>query len=475
VEILLPIFRYSRNLKFPFTSATIYRKVSSDYLDQIRKELVLDSFSMHNEELPHWHEDESFERDLDIYNQSTLPWKFSDEVKGVQEALLRQSWFTWDFMRRCQWKYMKENAIRGLRAFLADYSTGERGQEEREMVDRLFKCWELVPNHCLFQDRMSGSRETVQRAYQLTRSTDGAKFTACFDFSMFGQGSMLKVLIEFDCTKGGAHKHTGNYYVFPRLAPGCQIPSKLIRGPWTQERGNFLKLLIDSSDDLEMPWSSTADCEIDYNQARRGLKAAIIERCCPAIRALTSIRSSQEYDIDYENAFWENFGYHENNLFWRDSEMDFASRLEAARSAGVKFVQSKGEQRTESTDKAGVRRGPAKRMDKDRILVRAVDPKGPWLESSGKDWHEISWGGITPAMEHIWAALQVSIEDRDSELKLFKWITAVAKVKGGLDADEWERALRIKKAISDESNRGIFDRAIQWITMGRFAPSPIIW
>ncbi|KAK4695013.1 hypothetical protein P7C71_g2660, partial [Lecanoromycetidae sp. Uapishka_2] len=67
-------------------------------------------------------------------------------------------------------------------------------------------------------------------------------------------------------------------------AEGCQIPEKLLHGPWTDEKCEFLEVLVRA--DAEVDWVGSTSGEV----AERGLQDAIREHNPRAIRALLARR-----------------------------------------------------------------------------------------------------------------------------------------------------------------------------------------
>ena len=63
---------------------------------------------------------------------------------------------------------------------------------------------------------------------------------------------------------------------------GCQIPEKLLRGPWTDEKCDFLELLIRGNAEVDRVNSTSGEV------AEQGLWEAIEEHNAPAVRALVA-------------------------------------------------------------------------------------------------------------------------------------------------------------------------------------------
>ncbi|KAL8868838.1 MAG: hypothetical protein Q9174_004723 [Haloplaca sp. 1 TL-2023] len=65
------------------------------------------------------------------------------------------------------------------------------------------------------------------------------------------------------------------------LAPGCQIPTKLLRGPWSLSKTDFLRMLINAGATLD--WETSNNGEI----ADKALREAIVQGNADVVRLLT--------------------------------------------------------------------------------------------------------------------------------------------------------------------------------------------
>jgi hypothetical protein len=103
--------------------------------------------------------------------------------------------------------------------------------------------------------------------------------------------------------------------VFPSLANATKTPAHMLRGPWTQAKGNLLELVLRAIAKTEEPvsWDSHRPRLSPfgyrlphYRDGSDGLMGAIRERSVPAIRRLVgSVRSEARWEDKMLQAAWE--------------------------------------------------------------------------------------------------------------------------------------------------------------------------
>lgn len=206
---------------------------------------------------------------------STLP------DRKFQSALLRQRWLTYPFFKKCQKLYLTQIAIREFQKFASNTPQEVQAtliKNIREAFDRY-----LYVGHrflgILNQRRFSLSYENCfddgDGQVSWTRA-DGTVFQTY----LWSEGSELTIVTFSPNANETQRREESWEYTLPGGLDGCNIPEKLLHGPWTQEKGDYLKMLLDARAGID--WVNSTSGEI----ASMGLKDAIRERNLLAVTAL---------------------------------------------------------------------------------------------------------------------------------------------------------------------------------------------
>ena len=313
VEILQKILLFSLNLGLPQASPHLGRALASDH---VRTELVLRTFDLVTEELD------------------------SKERGSLQSALLRQKWLTWTLLRKCYEPRLGRCAAAKLREFAFKYMPHIQKARVAEMelacansfnFDNGLHCWSLGPGTSVFY----GGKEKEYSLKIENRLHLSLSFNSWWAFS-----AMVTKPSEANRKDARMDKATWETYRPGIYSSNLVIPEKLLRGPWTQEKGNFLMDLLRAS--ARIDWINSTSGEV----ASKGLEDAIREDNLHAVRAL---------------------------VFTDDLAM-----IEAESPDG--FSPFGGEKQTCPTH---------------------FDLQGPWLCSTTTFWNVRSTVGVVPTTEHL--------------------------------------------------------------------------
>ena len=268
VELLEVIFFYSLNPGLPQASIALGQKL---YSTRVKSQLVLRTLSSPN----------SFEYPCAV---SDIFLTLQEQAKA-QSAILRLRWMTLPFFRQLIPDYIVHTIIRELGARrLRWMGDGPIVTKESEPVIRQF----LEDNAARFDH--TGTKHFGLPAYWETKWHE----TSANQEIILGIGLRdgLVTLREREPTStdtqvspGSPYAHESPHFSKWRLfngIEGCQIPSKLLRGPWTSEKCEFLELVIRGNASVDRVNSTTGEI------AELGFWEAISEHNARAVRALVA-------------------------------------------------------------------------------------------------------------------------------------------------------------------------------------------
>jgi hypothetical protein len=246
VELLQTVFILCRNLNLPRASSYLGTVLASDHL---KEELVLYAFDY---TLGHF--------------------KCSADLLELRSALLRQKWLTYALFRHCQKKSLLEHAIQFYCRHKSSISTDTRSSEIESIkaffdnafdhslrtlnLTGLIKNWAEDPSsHVMNPWRKYRRIDINEVSFHIEMEDDGPVFMRCETTS---EGVLTSWPIRVE----------------------CKIPEKLLHGPWTNERGQFLYHLLRRRASVD--WINSTGGEV----AQTGLKDAIRENNLCAIDTL---------------------------------------------------------------------------------------------------------------------------------------------------------------------------------------------
>ena len=360
-ELLQAIFLLSRNINFPMSSLHLGSVLASPHL---RTELVVYAFA-----------DREYS-ELHLY-------------AGLQSSLLRQRWLTYEFFQLCQKTYLLRHAI----LVVQNYS---RGAPQDISHGNVTKITEAFNAYYSLSHRISmkldpihypSSPQPVAEGINLSRDVvfngidqKGVTYSIVLD----AEGSRMYVYTPWIADpsdrpwikyipKERDKSHFQTTYFMGYLVVGCEIPEKLLHGPWTNERGYFLKLLLDAS--AQVNWLTSTSGEV----ALQGFEDAIREDNRNAIRVLREAGSS-------------------GRCFYPDTQ--------------VIAVQD-----------------CLKDLETGSVTLEALkDPHGSWRMPAGNALMDTYTAGVVPSTKH----LKIAIFEKGANLKILK---ALLEGDGKTDID----------------------------------------
>ena len=287
-DLLEMIFFNCLNLNLPRASPIIGRALSSFYVKRRLAEIAFGSRSMKRPLHAGTHMigilNSNHVRDILGIPKSRVqglrseslnsPWIIEKEVldqrkwRGplglFQSEVLKSPWMTLDFWRQYMVSYLgkmlpvilRENNLSWLDNTPADRITKAMVAERVELLtkSKYFK----MHNACLAMVFEASSKCVVSPRTEMFRSR-------------FEKMPMIRCL------------------------PHCQIPAKILQGPWTEERCQFLELLVSAGARVEVSWWRNAEVR---KAARRGFVDALKEgnrRVLIALLGLSTIRPPYTY------------------------------------------------------------------------------------------------------------------------------------------------------------------------------------
>ena len=280
VELLETIFFYCLNPSLPQASIALGQKLNSK---RVKSQLVLRTLSSPN----------SFE----------YPCAVSDVFPTLQEqakaqsAILRLPWVTLPFFRQLIPDYIVHTIIRelGVRR-LRWMGDGSMVTKESEPVIRQY----LEDNAARFNH--VGTKHFGLPAYWEIKWYD---WPTNQEITLgIGLRDGLVTLRERDTTwhpHGSPYADQGPNFSRWRIfggVEGCQIPEKLLRGPWSDEKCEFLELVIRGNAEVDRVNSTSGEV------AEQGFWEAIEEHNARAVRALVARIGPRGRPVDAERTWY---------------------------------------------------------------------------------------------------------------------------------------------------------------------------
>ena len=301
-EILQEIFLLSPNLNLPLASPFLGKKLASDYL---KTELVIQAFSSPLQLL-------NSPVILSPIVRTHFSYVAGYSAECIQSAsfcrtLLNQKWLTYDFFKRCQKIHLLRVAEQQLRT-LGKGSSDVEITTASAILRRSFERYTSIGGFNLSKgnEARHGKAGLLPGDGSFVWKRPASIFIA---FALLSNGSTLRI----DMIKGGQwpssvcrnvdsdklYKDYGSMWYntrecqeacsltqFPGKLSACHIPEKLLHGPWLQEKGDFLTLLLTNRARMPSSIHSTM-AEV----ASKGLEDAIRESNVLAVSCLLGVGS----------------------------------------------------------------------------------------------------------------------------------------------------------------------------------------
>ena len=256
VELLETIFFYCLNPSLPQASITIGKKLGSTH---VKSQLVFRTLSSTY----------SFQDPCAV--SDVFP-TLQDQAKA-QSAILRLPWMTMPFFRQLIPDYIIHTIIRELGA-----------REIRWMGDGPVVTKESEPVIRQYLEDNAARLDHTRTSHMGLPAYWEIQWYEVFEERGIILGIGLRdglVTLRERETKFWNPRDFSTWRIFGGVE-GCQIPEKLLRGPWTDEKCEFLELVIRGNGEVDRVNSTSGEV------AEQGFWAAIEEHNARAVRALVA-------------------------------------------------------------------------------------------------------------------------------------------------------------------------------------------
>ena len=301
IELLETIFFYCLNHSLPQASITIGKKLDSTH---VKSQLVLRTLSSPN----------SFEYPCAV---SGIFPTLQEQAKA-QSAILRLPWMTLPFFRQLIPDYIVHTIIRELGARRIRWmSDGPVVTKESEPVIRQY----LKDNAARF-DHIGTTHIGLPAYWEIKWHEISEKREIVLGIGLRdGLVTLRERKTPYKDTwylQGIPDAYEGPQFSRWRIfggVEGCQIPEKLLRGPWTEEKCEFLELAIRGNCEVDRINSTSGEV------AEQGFWEAIEEHNARAVRALVARIGPRGRPKDAERTWYppEPTGFTDANLAYRVS------------------------------------------------------------------------------------------------------------------------------------------------------------
>ncbi|MCJ1256063.1 hypothetical protein MMC24_003883 [Lignoscripta atroalba] len=316
LELLHAVFFDSLNLNLPRASPSLAALLSSDH---VKIEFVLKAFNHPKE----------------------------DGHPELQSEILRLRWMTFRFFGKCQQISFTRLAIQKYRAWAEDIPKEEQAPAISELQECFANFSTTGQVRKYQQENLDPSWANTEYSQKNTAFFRRNGAGLVFALTIPQRGTEMAMHMDVLESVGGQSEsqivtHVG-YFSPLSFARGCQIPEKLLHGPWTQERGDFLKSLLDYSVGIDFVNSTRGEV------ASEGLVDAIRANSTRAVFALLARPCFAISELDFEE--------------WPPEKME------------------------QSQDS------------------RQPSPDGPWVRTRGLRWSNSHGVGVAPTKEHLRVAI----------------------------------------------------------------------
>ena len=220
---------------------------------------------------------------------------YERQFVDAQSTILRMKWLTWEFFRKCQKGFMLKTAAKALREHMINHPVENRVKGFMDLKSRLDRAFELGGTMAAYYERLRMERDNTPVPSRDLKLVLFEMPGLLIEITPISVGNLCHLTITksangkktektLKCMPANPrdyleHKPTKPWNTDPLRH--FMIPSKLLHGQWTQERGDFLCML------LSMGARVGDTNDYNYELAEQGLLDAIEQRCEPAIRVLT--------------------------------------------------------------------------------------------------------------------------------------------------------------------------------------------
>ena len=264
-ELLEIIFFYCLNISLPQASPVIGQKLASLY---VKSRLVLQVLGASKNLIYSWEDEAGRLKELVSFD-----YPCEAEQADAQSAILRQRWMTLPFVRQLIPDYIVKTIVRELGARKLQWmGQGPAVSRESEPVIRKY-----------LEDSALHFSHTIRKGSPAYWELSWPSKYPVYCQTRLGIGlrdGLITLLNVYPRDGVATRTWTSITWKILNCVEGCQIPEKLLHGPWTGEKCDFLELAIRGN--AQVDWVTSTSGEV----AEQGFMQAIHSHNYRAIRAL---------------------------------------------------------------------------------------------------------------------------------------------------------------------------------------------
>ncbi|KAL8707999.1 MAG: hypothetical protein Q9220_007079 [cf. Caloplaca sp. 1 TL-2023] len=254
VEIIESIFLYSLEFNLPRASLKLGRALSSTHIKNSVLRVVVKN----------------------PYEQNRLG-RQPGEIGEIQSALLRCRWFDHSMFARV----LNEVRVNALAAFFQAPQLVLSNKQPMEISQQA-----LLGPGCPILDTSTATIASFLQNLQEQSNEHGERIWKWVadsgrGFSLFLTKYPGRIVLVSYSSQNGSDRIDYQLMCEFELACGCQIPSKVLHGPWTRTKIEFLDALMNAR--ASLGWESSSNGE----EAERSLKEAIVHTNLPLLNVLS--------------------------------------------------------------------------------------------------------------------------------------------------------------------------------------------
>lgn len=287
VELLELIFLGNLNINLPRASVTLGRSLSSFHL---KSQLVLWAFSSDGGQ------------GLQYYDKLLSIFHTDEAIAEFQTNILASTWMTLDLILENIPKLLEKTLSLMFKCLESSLNSIYSKNTETKLIAK------LLNDGCRPLREGNGKEDLKDLSCHMSQWQKWGSAIVRFGIEL-SDGMIIMVLgSSLQTEPEKEDKCILHRWRLLICLDGCQLPKKLLHGPWTDEKSTFLEIMMRSR--AQVDWIGNTSGEV----AVQGLHAALRERNCRAVRNLSHIND----DVWYPKSLHFNITFRtwEHGLFY---------------------------------------------------------------------------------------------------------------------------------------------------------------